>query len=75
MSDNLSILGKTYTGVTGLYFTDTNNHQQKYVNTSDANATAADILSPKTAYVNGKKITGTIEIATMTEVQTYFGLT
>ena len=32
----------------------------KYVNTSDAMATANDILSPKTAYVNGQKITGTM---------------
>ena len=41
-----SILGITGTGTTG-------------VDTSDATATAADISSGKTAYVNGQKITGT----------------
>ena len=40
--------GATIFGVAGTY-------------TSDANATAGDILKNKTAYVNGSKITGTIE--------------
>lgn len=31
----------------------------EYITTADANATAADIKSGKTGYVNGKKVTGT----------------
>lgn len=34
---------------------------RKGKNTSDATATSDDIISPKTAYVNGEKITGNIE--------------
>ena len=34
----------------------------EYVTTADANAVASDIVKDKTAYVNGEKITGTMEV-------------
>lgn len=67
--------------MTGLYVGATPINQLKVVSTSsgidtsDANATENDILSPKTAYVNGIKVTGGIQSiagGTYTANQTIF---
>ena len=47
-------------GYTGLGTVTVNAIPANYITTTDANATAAQILSGKTAYVNGSKLTGTM---------------
>lgn len=53
------VKGKTFTSATGLKVTGTHVCSGG-LNTSDATATAGEILKDKTAYVKGEKITGTI---------------
>lgn len=60
MAQNVIINGVTYQNVPEVNIPKSGGGTAKFMDTADANAVAADILAPKTAYVNGVKITGQI---------------
>lgn len=59
MAQNVTIAGAQYPSVPAVDIPKTGGGTARFVDTSDANAIASDILQGKIAYVNGQKITGT----------------
>lgn len=60
MAQNVIINGVTYSNVPEVNIPKSGGGTAKFMDTSDANAAAGDMLSSKTAYVDGMKITGNI---------------
>lgn len=68
MAQNVVINGVTYSNVPSVQIPKTPSGTATFIDTSDADAVAGEILNGKTAYVNGSKITGNI---TSKSAQTY----
>ena len=61
MAQNVTIAGVSFENVPSVDIAKTGGGFARFVDSSDANAAASDVIKNKTAYVNGIKLVGTLE--------------
>lgn len=59
MAQDIELMGATYSAVPSIQLPKSGGGLAAFDDTTDADATAADIAQGKTAYVNGAKLVGT----------------
>lgn len=70
MAQNVVINGVTYQTVPSVTIPKSGGGSAVFIDTSDATATAAQIISGKTAYVDGAKVTGQLTVVSVSQDST-----